>query len=151
MKKIHLPIIIEIDEDGYYIVTCPLFKGCHSYGETIDEALENIKEVIDLCLEEIRNFLSYNQGLNNVIWDYHEKHSSNIECFSRNDRKDGFPLSREWQNKLREWHKSMRLPRFDKSKLAMTEVEEIASGLLPLAMTEIRRRYVCHWFWCTFY
>jgi len=32
MKKIHLPIIIEIDEDGYYIVTCPLFKGCHSYG-----------------------------------------------------------------------------------------------------------------------
>jgi len=40
MRKIHLPIIIEIDEDGYYIVTCPLFKGCHSYGETIDKALE---------------------------------------------------------------------------------------------------------------
>ncbi len=54
MKKIHLPIIIEIDEDGYYIVTCPLFKGCHSYGETIDKALENIKEVIDLCLEETK-------------------------------------------------------------------------------------------------
>ena len=54
MKKIHLPIIIEIDEDGYYIVTCPLFKGCHSYGETIDEALDNIKEVIDLCLEETK-------------------------------------------------------------------------------------------------
>jgi len=67
MKKIHLPIIIEIDEDGYYIVTCPLFKGCHSYGENIDEALENIKEVIDLCLEEMRNILSYTQGLNNVI------------------------------------------------------------------------------------
>jgi len=67
MKKIHLPIIIEIDEDGYYIVTCPLFKGCHSYGETIDEALENIKEIIDLCLEEMRNILSYTQGLNNVI------------------------------------------------------------------------------------
>ena len=67
MKKIHLPIIIEIDEDGYYIVTCLQFKGCHSYGETIDEALENIKEVIDLCLEETRNFLRYTQGLNNVI------------------------------------------------------------------------------------
>ena len=26
MKKIHLPIIIEMDEDGYYIVSCPLFK-----------------------------------------------------------------------------------------------------------------------------
>lgn len=30
------------DEDGYYIVSCPLFKGCHTYGKTI-EALENIK------------------------------------------------------------------------------------------------------------
>ena len=52
MDKLDLPIIVEIDEDGYYIVTCPLFKGCHSYGETIDEAMENISEVIDMCLEE---------------------------------------------------------------------------------------------------
>ena len=52
MEKLHLPIIIEIDEDGYYIVSCPLFKGCHSYGVTIDEAMANIREVIDMCLEE---------------------------------------------------------------------------------------------------
>ncbi len=52
MKKTHLPIIIELDEDGYYIVSCPVFKGCHSYGKTIDEAMENIKEAVDLCLEE---------------------------------------------------------------------------------------------------
>jgi predicted RNase H-like HicB family nuclease len=54
VKKLHLPIIIEIDEDGYYIVSCPLFKGCHSYGKTIDEALKNIREVIDICLEETK-------------------------------------------------------------------------------------------------
>lgn len=54
MEKLHLPIIIEMDEDGYYIVSCPVFKGCHSYGETIDEALENIKEVIEMCLEETK-------------------------------------------------------------------------------------------------
>ncbi len=52
LKKLHFPIIIEIDEDGFFIVSCPMFKGCHSYGETIDEALENIKEVIEMCLEE---------------------------------------------------------------------------------------------------
>lgn len=52
MNKMHLPIMIEIDEDGFFIVSCPVFKGCHSYGETIDEALENIKEVIEMCLEE---------------------------------------------------------------------------------------------------
>lgn len=48
----HLPILVETDEDGTYIVSCPVFKGCHSYGKTIDEAIENIKEVIDICLEE---------------------------------------------------------------------------------------------------
>ncbi len=52
MPKLHLPIIIEQDEDGYYIVSCPVFKGCHSYGKTIEEALRNIKEVIEMCLEE---------------------------------------------------------------------------------------------------
>ena len=48
----HFPIIIEIDEDGYYIVSCPTFKGCHTYGATIDEAIVNIQEVIQMCLEE---------------------------------------------------------------------------------------------------
>jgi len=54
MEKLHLPILVEIDEDGRYIVSCPLFKGCHSWGETIDEAMENIKEVIEMCLEETK-------------------------------------------------------------------------------------------------
>lgn len=62
MKKeeriIHLPILIEQDEDNVYIVSCPVFKGCHSYGKTIDEALENIKEVIDICMEEERDKVS---------------------------------------------------------------------------------------------
>ncbi len=52
MKKLSLPIIVEQDEDKYYIVSCPLFKGCHSYGKTVDEAIENIREVVEMCLEE---------------------------------------------------------------------------------------------------
>lgn len=54
MRKLHLPIIIEMDEDEYYIVSCPLFRGCHSYGKTINEAMENIREVIEMCLEETK-------------------------------------------------------------------------------------------------
>lgn len=52
MKNLHLPLVIEEDEDGIFIISCPSFKGCHSYGKTIDEALINIREAIDLCLEE---------------------------------------------------------------------------------------------------
>lgn len=48
----HFPIIIEQDEDGVFIVSCPMFKGCHSYGNTVDEAMKNINEVIELCAEE---------------------------------------------------------------------------------------------------
>jgi predicted RNase H-like HicB family nuclease len=50
--KIHLPILIEQDEDKVYIVSCPTFKGCHSFGNTIDEAMKNIQEVIEMCLLE---------------------------------------------------------------------------------------------------
>ena len=51
-KTLHFPIIVEQDEDNVYIVSCPAFKGCHSYGKTIEEALDNIREVIEMCLEE---------------------------------------------------------------------------------------------------
>lgn len=52
MKTYHLPIVVETDEDGFFIVSCPLYKGCHSYGKNIDEALDNLKEVIAMCVEE---------------------------------------------------------------------------------------------------
>lgn len=49
------PVFLEKDEDGFYIVECPLFSGCYSQGRTMDEAMKNIKEVIELCLEEEAN------------------------------------------------------------------------------------------------
>ncbi len=57
-KILHLPILVEQDEDDFYIVSCSVFKGCHSYGSTIEEALENIKEVIDMCIEEEKGEVS---------------------------------------------------------------------------------------------
>jgi len=51
-KKINLPIFVEKDEDEFYIVECPLLKGCYTQGETLDEALTNIHEVIEMCLED---------------------------------------------------------------------------------------------------
>jgi predicted RNase H-like HicB family nuclease len=53
--KRHFPVLVEQDVDGIFIVSCPMFQGCRSYGKTIDEALRNIQEVIELCLEEQEN------------------------------------------------------------------------------------------------
>ncbi|MBF0202462.1 MAG: type II toxin-antitoxin system HicB family antitoxin [Desulfamplus sp.] len=60
----HFPIIIEQDADDMFIVTCPVFKGCHSYGYTIDEAIKNITEAIGSCLIEMSvPFLHYSPPL----------------------------------------------------------------------------------------
>ena len=45
-------IILSPDtEDGGYNVSCPALPGCHSQGDTIEEATANIQEAIEGCLE----------------------------------------------------------------------------------------------------
>ena len=48
-------VIIEQDESGGFVVSCPSLQGCYSQGDTIDEALENIKEAILLCMEDLES------------------------------------------------------------------------------------------------
>lgn len=45
----HFSLIIEVekDEDGILIGSVPSIPGCHTYGETIDELIANIKEAIE--------------------------------------------------------------------------------------------------------
>ena len=43
-------VVIEIDEDGWFVVECPSLPGCVSQGKTEQEALENIKEAITAWL-----------------------------------------------------------------------------------------------------
>lgn len=47
-----LPLLVEKDEDGFYVVECPVFEGCYTQGKTLKEAISNIREVINLILEE---------------------------------------------------------------------------------------------------
>jgi predicted RNase H-like HicB family nuclease len=46
-----LPVILTPGEDGYFVAECPVIPGCISQGRTRDEALQNIREAIELCLE----------------------------------------------------------------------------------------------------
>ena len=45
-------VVIERDEAGKYIGEVPQLRGCYSQGDTLDELMENLHEVIALCLEE---------------------------------------------------------------------------------------------------
>ncbi|MGA2515624.1 MAG: type II toxin-antitoxin system HicB family antitoxin [Thermodesulfobacteriota bacterium] len=44
-------VIIEQDEEGYYIAEVPELKGCHTQAKSLDTLMERIKEAIQLCLE----------------------------------------------------------------------------------------------------
>jgi len=45
-------VLIEKDEDGLFVGEVPQLRACYSQGRTVDELIKNIKEVVELCLEE---------------------------------------------------------------------------------------------------
>jgi antitoxin HicB len=54
MKVYDFTVLFEPDEEsGGYVVKCPSLPGCYSQGDTVEEAIENIKEAILLCLEDM--------------------------------------------------------------------------------------------------
>lgn len=52
MKNQTFTILIEKDEDGFYVATVPALKSCYTQAKSLTELYPRIKEVIELCLEE---------------------------------------------------------------------------------------------------
>ena len=55
MNVAHFTVIFEREDDGGYHAFVPALKGCHSQGDTLDEAVANIREAIEVYLESLRN------------------------------------------------------------------------------------------------
>jgi predicted RNase H-like HicB family nuclease len=51
MKNFRFAVVVEKDEDGYFVF-CPELQGCYSQGETYEEAIENITDAIRLHVED---------------------------------------------------------------------------------------------------
>jgi len=51
MSKVKLPVVLRPGEDGFIVAEVPLIPGCISQGSTVEEALANIREAAELCLE----------------------------------------------------------------------------------------------------
>lgn len=47
-------VVIEQDEDGWFVVTCPALPGCVSQGQSRAEALENMKDAVRLFVGSLR-------------------------------------------------------------------------------------------------
>lgn len=48
-------VYIEKDEDGVFVGSIPTIAGCYSQGSTVDELMQNMQEVITLCLRNSDN------------------------------------------------------------------------------------------------
>ncbi len=44
-------VIIERDEEGFYVASVPQLPACHTQARSLDEVIERIREAIELCVE----------------------------------------------------------------------------------------------------
>jgi len=44
-------VVIERDEDGYFVASVPVLRGCHTQAKSIEVLMKRIREAIELCLE----------------------------------------------------------------------------------------------------
>jgi len=54
-KKREFSVIVERDEEGYYVASVPELRGCHTQARSLDRLMERIREAIELCLEVERD------------------------------------------------------------------------------------------------
>ncbi len=45
-------VVVERDEDGWYVASVPQLRGCHTQAKSLDKLMVRMKEAIELCLEE---------------------------------------------------------------------------------------------------
>ncbi len=49
--KTEFNVVIEKDQDEYYVASVPTLKGCHTQAKSLDVLMKRIQEAIELCLE----------------------------------------------------------------------------------------------------
>ena len=51
-SKRKFTVVIERDEEGYYVASVPVLRGCHTQAKTLDMLMKRVREVIELCLDD---------------------------------------------------------------------------------------------------
>jgi len=49
--KREFTVIVERDDEGYYVASVPELRGCHTQARSLDKLLTRVREAISLCLE----------------------------------------------------------------------------------------------------
>ena len=49
-RELEFSVVIEKDEDGYFVASVPGLRGCHTQAKSLDLLMKRVKESIELCL-----------------------------------------------------------------------------------------------------
>jgi len=71
VQILQFKVIIEQDEDGRFVASVPAVPGCYSEGKTYEEAIQSIKEALNLSLEEAKENEEYRNKI--TFPDSHKK------------------------------------------------------------------------------
>lgn len=69
MEKQLFKIIVEQDEDGFFVATVPSLPGCHTQAKTMPELKNRVREAIALCLEEAKKNPDYKQRIERLSYE----------------------------------------------------------------------------------
>jgi predicted RNase H-like HicB family nuclease len=69
MIKNQFKVIIERDEDGYFVASVPALPGCYTQSKTIDELRKNVRDAIRLCLEVARQDQNYRKRIKQLAYE----------------------------------------------------------------------------------
>ena len=68
-QKKQFKIIIERDEDGYFVASVPALPGCYTQAKTLPALTERVREAILLCLEVAKTNSKYRKRLKSFAYE----------------------------------------------------------------------------------
>lgn len=68
-QKKEFKVIIEQDEDGYFVASVPALPGCHTQAKTLPELRKRVKEAISLCLDVAKTDASYRKQIKGFSYE----------------------------------------------------------------------------------
>ncbi len=67
--KNQFKVIIERDEDGFFVATVPALPGCYTQAKTLPELTRRVREAIKLCLEVAREKPDYRKRIKQFAYE----------------------------------------------------------------------------------
>jgi len=62
-------VVIERDEDGYFVASVPALPGCHTQAKTLPQLMERVRDAIRLCLEVARKDSQYRERIKHFAYE----------------------------------------------------------------------------------